>query len=146
TLTRLRAIPSNRAIHPLDPRGNTNMSEGPTDHSLYPNASGTIGAVMVFVDFSNAPAGTTSAAATGDHLLGNGQFQQLFRDQSYQRLILDVVVKSGLGWRRMPKPSTKYSFATYDSHRAYIADAAALFLLSEVKFSDYTFVYIVAPQ
>lgn len=145
-LTRITQISGNVAIPDLDPRGIVDKSEGPTDFNFYAKPEGTVKAVMVFVDFSNAPAGSTSASDTANHLLGNGSAQQLYHDQSYQKLTLDVTVMSHLGWKRMPRPSTSYSFETFDSHRSYITDAAALFSPSEVNFSDYTFVFIVAPQ
>ena len=93
---------------------------------------------MVFVDFQDAPghSNPTSPAKTAEHLLGHGQAQRLFRDQSYGQLSLDVTVRSDLGWRRLPKPSTQYNFETAPSHRSYISDAARLFRASEIKFSD----------
>ena len=146
TLTQLTKIPDNVAIPNLDPKGSVYKTEGPTDFTLYARPEGTVKAVMVFVDFPNAPAGSTSASDTANHLLGNGQAQALYHDQSSHKLTLDVTVKSDLGWKRMPHPSTQYNFQTFDSHKAYITDAAALFSPSEVRFSDYTFVLIVAPQ
>src|SRR6266481_4608212 len=146
TLTQLTKIPGKVAIPDLDPKGSVYKTEGPTDFSFYARPEGTVKAVMVFVDFSNAPAGSTSASDTANHLLGNGQAQALYHAQSDQKLILDVTVRSDLGWKRMPGPSTNYNFQTFASHKAYITDAAALFSPSEVRFSDYTFVFLVAPQ
>ena len=146
TLTQLTKIPGKVAIPDLDPKGSVYKTEGPTDFSFHARPEGTVKAVMVFVDFSNAPAGSTSASDTAKNLLGNGQSQALYHTQSYQKLTLDVTVRSDLGWKRMPRPSTIYNFETFDSHKIYITDAAALFSPPEVKFSDYTFVFIVAPQ
>ena len=101
---------------------------------------------MIFVDFSNAPAGSTSATNVANHLLGNGAAQQLFSTQSYGKMSLDVAIKANLGWKRMPLPSTSYSFATFETHREYISAAASLFSRSDVRFSNYDFVFVVAPQ
>jgi M6 family metalloprotease-like protein len=146
TLTQLTRIPDHVVIPELDPKGSVYKTEGPTDFTFYARPEGIVKAVMVFVDFLNAPAGTTSAADTANHLLGNGQAQALYRAQSAQTLILDVTVRSDLGWKRMPGPSTNYSFQTFASHKAYITDAATLFSPAEVRFSEYTFVFLVAPQ
>jgi M6 family metalloprotease-like protein len=145
TLSRLTSIPGTVAIPDLDPKGSVYKTEGPTGFTFYARPEGKVKAVMVFVDFSNAAAGPTSASGTANHLLGNGKAQILYQAQSDQKLILDVTVRSDLGWKRMPRPSTQYSFQTFASHKAYFTDAAALFSPSEVSFSDYTFVFIVAP-
>jgi M6 family metalloprotease-like protein len=148
TLTRLGKIPSTVPIPDLNPRGDVNQTEGPADYTLFARPKGRVKAVMVFVDFQDAPgrSNPTSPAKTAEHLLGLGQAQRLFRDQSYGQLSLDVTVRSDLGWRRLPKPSTKYNFRPAASHRSYISDAARLFRASEIKFSDYKFVFIVAPK
>ena len=46
----------------------------------------------------------------------------------------------------MPLPSTSYSFGTFETHKEYISAAASLFSRSDVRFSDYDFVFAVAPQ
>ncbi len=145
TLQHWTKIPGDVVIPDLDPKGIVYKTEGPTDFTFYARPEGRVKAVMVFVDFSDAAAGPTSALDTATHLLGNGQAQALYAAQSDQKLILDVTVRSDLGWKRMPKPSTQYSFQTFDTHQAYFTDAAALFSPSEVNFSDYTFVFLVAP-
>ena len=101
---------------------------------------------MIFMDFPDAPAGPASAAATADRLLGGGQAQQLYRDQSYGQLTLDVTVRSDLGWRRLPKPSTSYDLTDFDSQQSYISAAAALFHPAEIKFSEYQMVFVVAAD
>jgi M6 family metalloprotease-like protein len=145
TLTALATIPGNVAIPNLDPQGNADKSEGPTDFTFYARPEGTVQAVMIFVDFPNASAGSTSASETANHLLGDGRAQKLYHDQSYHGLVLDVTARTDLGWRRMPGPSTGYNFETFEAQKAYITDAAALFSPSEVNFSHYTFIFVVAP-
>jgi M6 family metalloprotease-like protein len=146
TLTALDRIPGTAPVPELEPGGDVYKTEGPTDFSFYARPSGVVKAAMVFVDFPDAPAGSTSAAATADHLLGNGQAQRLYREQSYGQLSLEVTVRSDLGWRRVPKPSTSYHLSQFESHRSYITDAAALFQPTEIAFSDYQLVFVVAPR
>jgi M6 family metalloprotease-like protein len=100
---------------------------------------------MIFVDFEDAP-GTDLPGNVAAHLLGSGGAQQLYRDQSYGKLALDVNVFSGLGWRRMPQPASAYSFTSFDSHKAYMTDACALFSPSEVSFGSYPLVLVVNPK
>jgi hypothetical protein len=104
-------------------------------------------AVMIFVDFPDAPAGSTSGEYIGKHLLGCGKAQQLFHDQSYGQLTLDVTVRSDLGWRRLSKPSTAYDIDNdFESQKSYISDAAALFRPAEIRFPDYQIVFVVASK
>ena len=146
TLTKIAKVQNNDPIPPLDPKGSVYLSESPTDFNFYKKPAGTVKAVMIFVDFSNAPAGSASATDVANHLLGNGAAQQLFSTQSYGKMSLDVAVKSNRGWKRMALPSTSYSFDTFDTHKTYISAAASLFSPSDVRFSDYDFVFVVAPQ
>ncbi|HEX6899158.1 MAG TPA: hypothetical protein VF789_05570 [Thermoanaerobaculia bacterium] len=144
TLTQIRKVESNVDIPPLDPKGNT-RGEGPTDFKLYARPEGVVRAVMIFVDFEDAPAAGASTADVGRHLLGNGSAQRLFRDQSYQRMVLDVTVKSDLGWRRMPRPFGEYeTHVSFEQHKEYISQAVCLFA-ADVELSDYAMVFIATP-
>jgi M6 family metalloprotease-like protein len=141
-------LPGDVIIPDLDPKETVYKTEGPTDFTIYAQPEGNVRAVMLFVDFSDATGESVSASDTADHLLGNGQAQDLYANQSHQKLTLEVTSRSDLGWRRMPHPSTAYSFQTFETHRTYFTDAASLFSSSEVQdvtFSDYTFVLLVAP-
>ena len=134
-------------IPPLD-SGGARGGEGPTDARIYAKATGAVKAVMLFVDFPDAP-GEAAPASVADHLLGGDATRRLFFDQSYGRLALTVSVRSDLGWRRMPKDSGMYDFwqpaMTVDGHREYVAAAAALFK-DDVDFRDFQFVYVVGPE
>ena len=141
----LKPIGANAAIPELDNRGNTFHPEGPADYGSFARPIGTVKAVMVFVDFSDAPAGSTDASALADHILGSGRLKQLYFDQSYGKLTLDVDVKADLGWRRMPKPSSGYDLSQRMSQLNYISAAAALFPASSLRFSDYAMVFVVPP-
>ncbi|HKI02264.1 MAG TPA: hypothetical protein VKK31_09800 [Thermoanaerobaculia bacterium] len=116
-----------------------------TDFNFYAKPEGVVTAVMIFVDFGDACAGSSSPDEVARHMLGNGHAQQLFRDQSYQKMTLDVTVRSDLGWRRMPECTTAYqTHGTSEEHRKYLEDAARLFS-AEVKFSDYALVLVATP-
>ena len=138
-------VPGTVPIPALDPKTAGQQNEGPTDFTRFARPQGVVKAVMIFMDFPDAQA-AASAAATADRLLGGGQAQQLYRDQSYGQLTLDVTVRSDLGWRRLPKPSTSYDLTDFDSQQSYISAAAALFHPAEIKFSDYQMVFVVAAD
>jgi M6 family metalloprotease-like protein len=118
---------------------NNAQNEAPTNYSVFARPTGTIRAVMIFVDFPDA-ASSEPPAPVGDHVLG--QLKQLYHEQSYGKLSIEVDVKSELGWRRMPRNSSGYDLENLMSQTHYITEAASLFS-SDIKFSDYRFVYII---
>jgi M6 family metalloprotease-like protein len=130
----------------LDRKGNPYLSEGPTDSTRNLQAVGSIKAQMVFVDFADAPGDPQSTEGVADHLTGSGKAEKWFRDQSYGRLSFEITRISG--WRRMPKPSTSYTGAdkrfTFQQHKAYIADAAALF--PELDLRTHPLLFIVGAK
>jgi len=134
----------NVPIPELNPKGDPYKTEGPTDYGFYVRPEGVVKAVMVFVDFPDAPAGSRNTESVGDHLLGNGDAQKLFEAQSYGKMKLDVTRVNG--WKRMPKAVGTYTgpdhVFSFEEHKAYIADATALF--PSVRFSEYRIVMIVA--
>src|SRR5258708_23151254 len=127
TLTSAGPVPGTVPIPALDPKGAVEQTEGPTDFTRFARPLGVVRAVLIFVDFSDAPAGPASAAAAADHLLGSGHAQPLYLDQSYGRLTPDVTVRSDLGWRRLPTSSTSYDLRIFESQRSYIIAAAVPF-------------------
>ena len=133
------------AIPDLDSKGFVSKSEARTDVNLYARPEGVVRAVMIFVEFPDARANSTSPADVARHLLGNGAAQQLLYEQSYRRLALDVTVAAGLGWRRMTRNSFDYTtHGDFDKHKAYIAEAIGLFA-ADISFSDFSLVLIATP-
>ena len=135
------------------------QDEGPTNYAIFTRPQGTVRAVMLFVDFPDAPAGSQTPQQAADQILGREKFLpsfgkryaavRLFNEESYGKLTLDVDVKSDLGWKRMPINSSGYSLEVGDSQRHYITHAAKLFthLFSPlINFGAYNFVYIVPPS
>ena len=138
------------------------LTEGPKDpNRTFVPTSGTVKAVMLFVDFPDVPAGTRTTGSVADHLLGNGRVQMLFKTQSYGKMALDVTRIDG--WKRMPKEACEYKVKKQSAVKSlgpcdtganpdnfeirnwqsYIRDAVNLF--PNIKFSDYQLVYLVAP-
>jgi len=145
TLVQARKIENNTAIPLLDSKGNIG-GEGPTDFNLYARPEGVVRAVMVFVDFQDIPAGAGSAADVARSLLGNGNAQRLFYDQSHQRMTLDVDVRSDLGWRSMPSPIGEFeTHGSFEQHKEYVCQAACLYA-ADIDFSEYALVLIATPE
>lgn len=143
-LTPLTPVPGQTPVPDLKQAPEVYCPEGCTDFAFYARPVGALKAVMLFVDFPDAPAGACVPADQATHLLGNGQAQQLFHDQSYGTFELTVDILAHLGWRRLAQPSSNYNCHDFTSHRRYITDAAVLFA-DEVDFPSYQFVLIVAP-
>lgn len=101
---------------------------------------------MVFVDFPDAPGDPTGTEGVANHLTGNGNAEKWFGDQSHGRLTFAIARISG--WRRMPQPSTSYTGPdkrfTFQQHKAYIADAAALF--PELDLRTHPLLFVVGAK
>jgi M6 family metalloprotease-like protein len=145
---------SNGTIPNLQTPKNLNCGEGATDLKHYAKPTGSMNAVMLFVGFPDAP-GVDLPQDVADHLLGKGQFEALYQDQSAGQLSFDITVMAKLGWKPMPRRSTDYGelddqggvkFETSDQQRTYIADAVAAFSPAEVDFDDVGMVFVVAPK
>src|SRR5262245_26637211 len=118
-------------------------NEGPTDYNLFLTARGELSAVMLFVDFPDAPSSETTSSLY-DLLVPNAV--RWFGEVSYG--IMSLRVTPVHRWYRMPKPATDYPYArglTFQEHLGYIADALDA-AAADVDFSLYRIVYIVASQ
>jgi M6 family metalloprotease-like protein len=92
--------------------------------SRYDSGRGTLRAAMIFVDFSDEPAGEADPREVYDRLVP--QTQAILHDLSYGALKLSV--KSNLSWVRMPRPLSDYGLSDTDpqsraNHRRYIREA-----------------------
>jgi M6 family metalloprotease-like protein len=119
---------------------NLQPNEGPTDEGLYLPSRGRIKAVMIFVDFPDAPA-SESTHALYDLMVPHAR--RWYREVSYGRLELRVAHQDS--WYRMPRASSDYGFTdgiTFEEHRTYILDAIAASDI-DVDYSAYDAVYIV---
>lgn len=119
-------------------------NEGPTDYSVFAQPIGNLKAVMLFVDFSDAPA-TESTNAYSDAIVPDAE--DFYREASYGKMSLDITTVPK--WYRMSKASSTYGFAgraiTFAQQRAYLAEAIAL-ADPDVDFSKYSHVYVVASK
>jgi M6 family metalloprotease-like protein len=121
----------------------TEMNEG-TTHSVLPlRPDGQIRAVMLFVDFPGLPA-SESMSALYDRMVPAAR--KWFTEVSYDRVRLEVAPSRR--WHRMPQQIGAYDLAdgmTWHEHKKYIGDAVGA-ADSEVDFSQYDLVYVVAPK
>lgn len=101
-------------------------------------ASGNVTAAVLFVDFSDAPAARTpanffSALAPAPLLYA-----------AVSRGALNLSLMPFLRTLRMSRPATSYSFATFESHRAYLAEAASHAAAAGFNFSGLESVVVMA--
>ncbi|MEU7897927.1 M6 family metalloprotease domain-containing protein [Nonomuraea sp. NPDC049152] len=110
-----------------------------TDPVQFLRATGRIRAVMLFVDFPDAPA-SESTQEYYDALAPAGPYLSKVSN-GRARLTVTPVRR----WLRMPQDSTTYGFdrgITYEQHQRYVGQAVAA-ADAEVDFSRYDIVYIV---
>lgn len=130
----------------LSAGSNRQPNEGFTDYILHLRPSGKLQAVMVFVDFSDAPQ-SESTEALYTSLVPNSV--RWFEEVSYGRMSLEV--RAVHKWYRMPKISNTYGFGwkrpalTFEGHRSYIADAITL-SDKDVDYSQYQILFVVASN
>lgn len=113
-----------------------------TDHVQFRAATGRIKAVMLFVDFPDAPA----ADATDTYEAHLTPAQQWISTASYGKA--EVAITPVRTWFRMPQDSTTYGFdrgITYEQHQLYVKQAVAA-ADAQVDFSAYDIVYLVPPK
>lgn len=116
------------------------FNEGPltTDGSLL--SHGEVRAVMIFVDFSDAPASEDVAALARQHTADLDWFSEV----SYGRFSLTVTPL--LRWYRLAKPASAYgNWQVFEAERAFVADAIAA-SDADVNYADYQFVFVVAAR
>jgi M6 family metalloprotease-like protein len=141
-LTPLRKLDPPSLPPDLDPGENTDHSEGPSDYGNFARPLGSVGAVMVFVDFPDATGPPAACLPISQFLLGNGKFQQNYREQSYEKLDMEVDVRADLGWRRIQHTSA-IDNTDFAQQMSYITAAVAAF--PDVSFKDKIMI-LVPPE
>ena len=106
---------------------------------------GVLRAVVIFADFGDA-SGETDPAEIGARVHGHGAATKLFHEQSHGALELEVTVRSDLGWRRLPNPSTAYKLGDGRKQRQFMTDLAARIGADELRFDDYDLVLAVTAK
>ncbi|MFD0359517.1 M6 family metalloprotease domain-containing protein [Streptomyces sp. NPDC127110] len=137
------AAPTADATAPCGLQATQEGAEGPTDFEQYVRPKGTVRAVMLFVDFPDAPA-AEKAAGRHDAYRPAADW---YRTASYGQL--DLKIDPLLRWVRMPKASTAYGMEpgySAATHAAYITDAltAAKAADPALDLSGRPIVYVVA--
>jgi M6 family metalloprotease-like protein len=122
----------------------TPPSDGPGRNSGYPSAHGTLRAAMLFVDFSDAPAGRRTPKQAYDRMVPGAR--RALRRLSYGELRLSVTPH--LEWVRAPKSLREYGFASdatpsWDHYEEYI-DEAIQAADPAFDFSKYEVVYVIS--
>jgi M6 family metalloprotease-like protein len=116
---------------------------GAIDFHQYKRPVGTLKALMLFVDFPDAPAqGSTTAARD----LFLPEAQNWFQTASYGKFTLSVTTDPR--WFRMPHASTSYPYdrgLSAEDHERYIGDAVGA-ADSQVNFAGYDLYYFVANR
>jgi M6 family metalloprotease-like protein len=120
-------------------------AQPPPVESYFLPSTGTIRAVMLFVDFPNDPASTETSAHY--HAFADSE-AQWFAQVSYGHA--DIQITQIPTWIRMPRPSSDYNgwyrLGAQETQVGYIRDAIAA-ADPQVDFSQYQIVYVIAaPQ
>ncbi|HEX9986079.1 MAG TPA: M6 family metalloprotease domain-containing protein [Thermoanaerobaculia bacterium] len=104
----------------IAPRFPNFLTEGPADPELHAPSTGTMRAVMLFVDFSDAPSAELTQTLY-DTIVP--KTQEWFAEVSNGRFNVEVTPMHG--WRRMPLPSSTYGFdsLTFEKQKRYLLDA-----------------------
>ncbi|OJF15183.1 hypothetical protein BG844_05885 [Couchioplanes caeruleus subsp. caeruleus] len=123
--------------------GVTNEHEGPTDHTRWLKPQGTLRAVFLFVDFSDAVG--TSAELTERKDRFATSVGDWMRSASYGKANLSTTFTSS--WRRMPRAQSAYAgyHQTFDGHRSYLQDAVNA-SDAVVDFRNVDLVYVISPR
>ena len=124
-------------IPQLDAKGDVYKSEGGTDPLIYGSAVGHKKVIMLYLDFSDMQM-SIDTKDRARAVLGEGRFEELFRQQSYGKLSFSI--EHVHGWRRLSKKAGEYSSNTTEAHRDLFAEIFKTY--PETDFREYD--YIVA--
>lgn len=129
----------------LDPKGTPEPHEGTTNYDHFIRPAGKIQAVMIFVDFPDAPRSTENTRTLRELL--PRYVDTWYREASYNRCSLELTVIPN--WFRMPKPAKEYDLAKVRQGNGkqyeYITDATRVSHKSLAR-SKYQIVYVVAAK
>ena len=119
-----------------------------TDFDVFLRPTGQLRAVMLFVDFPNAPASKAPSGWRKTDPYSNwlAPAAGWLQTASYGKVRLSITPRPT--WYRMSRPDFAYGMdrgVTFDEHVEYIAEAVAL-ADDDVDFSQYGIVYIVSPK
>jgi M6 family metalloprotease-like protein len=116
------------------------MNEGPTDLSLHRPAVGVLRGIVIWTDFSDAPAAESIPTLTSQIF---EPASAAYASMSYGKINLEITASSK--WYRLPQPSTYYGLNAADgpgNKDEYVA-AAVQAADADIDFSLYDAVYLV---
>jgi M6 family metalloprotease-like protein len=127
--------------------GKTWLSEGNTNYNTFLRPSGIRRAVVLFVDFADAPGSATPISGYRDLLM---PAEAWFDASSFGKLDLQLETPE-MNWVRMPSSSGSYgmrrdSALTFAEHKTFMEDAVLAANASGVDFSGYKLLYVVTPE
>lgn len=119
-----------------------------TDFDVFLRPQGTLRALMLFVDFPNAPSidAPEGWQATEPYFALLEPAADWLLTASYGNVRLDITPVDT--WYRMSQPDSAYGMdrtITFEQHVAYIAEAVAL-ADDDVDFATFDIVYVVTPK
>ncbi|MDF1788132.1 MAG: hypothetical protein P1U82_19880, partial [Verrucomicrobiales bacterium] len=129
------------AIPELNPKGDVYKTEGPNDPLIYGSTIGRKTAIMLYVDFLDA-AMEIDTQERARKVLGDGKFQQLFKEQSYGNVSFEI--RHINGWRRLSKSHKDYSSKTTEAHRELFVEIFSLY--PKVDFLAYDYIMVNMPR
>ena len=129
------------AIPELNPKGDVYKTEGPNDPLIYGSTIGRKTAIMLYVDFLDA-AMEIDTQERARKVLGDGKFQQLFKEQSYGNVSFEI--RHINGWRRLSKSQKDYSSKTTEAHRELFVEIFSLY--PKVDFLAYDYIMVNMPR
>lgn len=132
--------PNQRATANELNRGYPLFHEGPLNTAGALPTAGHVRALVVAVDFSDAPASQDAAQLANITVSGLGRFEEY----SYGRFSASAQIVTG--WRRMPRPASSYASLSDggDGARVFLGEVTGL-VDAEADFSAIDFVIVVAP-
>ena len=114
--------------------------EGPINTAGALPSAGSVRALVIAVDFSDAPASQDAAQLANSAIAGLGRFEEY----SYGRFSASGKIVPG--WRRMSRPASSYASLSDggDGARVFLTEVTGL-VDAEVDFSAIEFIIVVAP-
>lgn len=125
----------------LDPKGDVYKTEGSNDESIYGTTTGDKSLLMVYTHFADLGKPKETTEDVAKRMLGDGRFLDIFHQQSYGKLKINI--DHVHGWRTMPRPQKDNDPASTEGHRQMFVDIFALY--PEIDFHQYDYIVAKLP-
>jgi M6 family metalloprotease-like protein len=132
--------PNQRSVENEASFGFPLFHEGPLNTAGALPTGGSVRAVVIAVDFPDAPATQDATQLANTTVSGLGRFEEY----SYGRFSVSAQIVPG--WRRMSRPASSYASLSDggDGARVFLSEATGM-VDAEVDFSTVEFVFVIAP-